>query len=188
MSSLNIGEISSLDRKREQATSTSHAIEIEVNGQPHKLEVEAREILLDTLRERLGFTGVKKSCDHGQCGACTVLLNGRRVNACLLLSVMADGDEVTTIEGLASENGDLHLVQQAFLIHDAFQCGYCTSGQIISTVGMLGEPWSNDSASLRESMSGNLCRCGAYRNIHTAVEEAKSSHQQREASTEEDFS
>ena len=158
---------------------------IEVNGKTHRLELDTRVTLLDALREHLHLTGTKKGCDHGQCGACTVLVNGRRVNACLTLAVMHDGDQVTTIEGLGTP-AKLHPMQAAFVKHDGFQCGYCTPGQICSAVGALDEikrgvP-SHASASLttipvvtadelRERMSGNICRCGAYSNIIEAITE-----------------
>ena len=164
---------------------TQHAdITLRINGEAHEIAVDTRSTLLDVLRERLDLTGAKKGCDHGQCGACTVLVGGRRANACLLLAV-AVRDEVVTIEGLASGE-DLHPMQAAFVEHDAFQCGYCTPGQICSAVGMLeelregwpsavtdGEPTLGD-AEIRERMSGNLCRCGAYGNIVPAIAEAGS--------------
>jgi xanthine dehydrogenase YagT iron-sulfur-binding subunit len=159
-----------------------------VNGERRSVTVDVRTTLLDLLREHLGLTGAKKGCDHGQCGACTVLLGGRRVNACLLFAVAVDGAEVTTIEGLAdAEGGELHRLQQAFVDHDALQCGYCTPGQICSAVGMLAEAregmpsfvsedlgagrFELDANEIRERMSGNLCRCGAYVNIVAAVGE-----------------
>ncbi len=156
-----------------------------INGERREIAADTRATLLDVLREQLDLTGAKKGCDHGQCGACTVLVDGRRANACLLLAVAVRG-EVTTIEGLA-EGETLHPVQQAFVEHDAFQCGYCTPGQICSAVGMLGEAregWPSavsadvggepalDGEEIRERMSGNLCRCGAYANIVTAIAEA----------------
>ena len=144
------------------------AVTFTLNGTPHALEVEPRAVLLDVLRENLGLPGTKKGCDHGQCGACTVLVNGRRVLSCLSLAVMHEGDFITTIEGL-EQNGELHPMQAAFLAHDGFQCGYCTSGQIMSAVGLAQEPVAADDAALREAMSGNLCRCGAYQNILAAV-------------------
>jgi xanthine dehydrogenase YagT iron-sulfur-binding subunit len=154
--------------------SPAHRLEItlRINGEPHTLEVDTRTSLLDLLREQLGLTGAKKGCDHGQCGACTVLLDGRRANACLALAVAHDGAEVTTVEGLASGD-DLHPLQHAFIEHDAFQCGYCTPGQLCSAVGMLAEPGADalDGDAIRERMSGNLCRCGAYVNIVAAIEE-----------------
>jgi xanthine dehydrogenase YagT iron-sulfur-binding subunit len=159
-----------------------------VNGEEHSLELDTRTSLLDLLREHLGLTGAKKGCDHGQCGACTVLLDGRRANACLALAVAHDGAEIVTIEGLA-QNSSLHPLQAAFVEHDAFQCGYCTPGQICSAIGMLDEVeagWpshvshdvaaqpSLDAHEIRERMSGNICRCGAYPNIVAAIEEVSS--------------
>jgi xanthine dehydrogenase YagT iron-sulfur-binding subunit len=145
----------------------SMPVSLRVNGETHTLELPAQASLLDTLRERIGLTGTKKGCDHGQCGACTVLLDGVRVNACLTLAVMAQG-EVTTIEGLA--HGDtLHPMQAAFVSHDAFQCGFCTPGQIMSAVGLIAEGRAQEDAEIREAMSGNLCRCGAYNNIVHAI-------------------
>ena len=150
---------------------TSHGISLLINGEQRQLSVPPWLTLLDLLREQLDLIGTKKGCDHGQCGACTVLRNGRRVNACLTLAVMCDGDELTTIEGLA--DGDtLHPMQQAFITHDAFQCGYCTPGQICSAVGLAREGRAHSRADIQEGMSGNLCRCGAYSNILAAVEEA----------------
>jgi xanthine dehydrogenase YagT iron-sulfur-binding subunit len=148
-------------------------ITLRVNGAGHALDVDPRTSLLDLLREHLGLTGAKKGCDHGQCGACTVLIEGRRANACLALAVAHDGAEVTTVEGLAGPGGDLHPLQQAFIEHDAFQCGYCTPGQLCSAVGMLAESEGEtlDADTIRERMSGNLCRCGAYVNIVAAIAE-----------------
>lgn len=146
----------------------SKSIRLKVNGVAHQLTVDTRTTLLDALREQLGMPGTKKGCDHGQCGACTVHVNGRRVNSCLTFVVMHDGDEVTTIEGLA--NGDaLHPVQAAFVEHDAFQCGYCTPGQIMSASALRHEPIGPNDDDIREAMSGNICRCGAYPNILAAV-------------------
>ncbi len=146
---------------------------LKINGQEHALEIDPRVSLLDALREHLNLTGSKKGCDHGQCGACTVLVNGRRINSCLSLAIMHEGDEITTVEGLA--NGDeLHPVQAAFVEHDGFQCGYCTPGQICSAVALLKENHANSDAEIREWMSGNLCRCGAYPNIVAAIKDAKS--------------
>ena len=142
--------------------------ELRVNGRSHTLQVEPWTSLLDLLREELQLTGSKKGCDHGQCGACTVLVNGVRVNSCLCLAVMHDGDEVTTIEGLGSE-GNLSPMQQSFVDHDGYQCGYCTPGQICSAVGMLNEGHVKTEADIREQLSGNVCRCGAYPNIVAAV-------------------
>ena len=142
---------------------------LNVNGRAHTLALEPRVTLLDALRERLDLTGTKKGCDQGTCGACTVLVDGRRVNACFTLAIMTQGRAVTTIEGLA--NGDqLHPMQAAFLEHDGFQCGYCTPGQIMSAVALVSEKRPTDNASVREWMSGNICRCGAYPNIVAAVQ------------------
>lgn len=142
-----------------------------INGARTQLEIAPWTTLLDALRDRLHLTGTKKGCDHGQCGTCTVLLNGRPINACLTLAVMHDGAEITTVEGLARD-GVLHPVQQAFIDHDAFQCGYCTSGQICSAVALLREGRARTRDEIRETMSGNICRCGAYPNIVAAIEEA----------------
>jgi xanthine dehydrogenase YagT iron-sulfur-binding subunit len=165
---------------------TEHAtVSLTINGEEHTLQVDTRTSLLDLLREHLGLTGAKKGCDQGQCGACTVLLDGRRANACLALAVAHDGAEVITVEGLA-DNGSLTPLQTAFVEHDAFQCGYCTPGQLCSATGMLTEAdagWPSyasadvsgspqlDAAEIRERMSGNICRCGAYPNIVAAIEE-----------------
>jgi xanthine dehydrogenase YagT iron-sulfur-binding subunit len=146
-------------------------IALRVNGENHESQVDARTTLLDLLREHLQLTGTKKGCNFGECGACTVHLNGRRVNACLVLAAAADGSDVTTIEGLA-ENGKLHPVQQAFIDHDAFQCGYCTPGQVMSAVAFIREGHANTPSEIREWMSGNLCRCSAYPQIVAAVEAA----------------
>jgi len=147
-------------------------VTVKSNGQEHSLQLEPRVTLLDALRENLQLPGTKKGCDHGQCGACTVHVNGRRVNSCLTFAIMHQGDEITTIEGLA-KNGELHPVQAAFLEHDGFQCGYCTSGQIMSAAALLKEPCGQDDDSVRECMSGNICRCGAYTNIVAAVQSAR---------------
>jgi xanthine dehydrogenase YagT iron-sulfur-binding subunit len=146
-------------------------IALRVNGQSYESQVDARTTLLDLLREHLQLTGTKKGCNFGECGACTVHLNGRRVNACLVLAAAAEGSDVTTIEGLA-ENGKLHPVQQAFIDHDAFQCGYCTPGQVMSAVALIHEGHANTPAEIREWMSGNLCRCSSYPQIVAAVEAA----------------
>ncbi len=143
---------------------------LEVNGKSYPIEVEARTTLLDFLRESLGLTGSKKGCDHGQCGACTVLVNGRRINSCLTLAVMHEGDKITTVEGLA-QDGQPSLLQEAFIRHDAFQCGFCTAGQLCSAAACLNEGHANSEGEIREWMSGNLCRCGAYPNIVAAIQE-----------------
>src|SRR6188474_3354463 len=146
-------------------------IALSVNGVERKLTVAPWTTLLDALRDRLDLTGTKKGCDHGQCGACTVLVDGRRINSCLTLAVMKEGAEITTIEGLA-RNGELHPLQQAFIDHDAFQCGYCTSGQICSAAGLIAEGKARTPNEIRELMSGNICRCGAYPNIVAAILQA----------------
>ena len=158
---------------------------LNVNGTEHQLDIDVRTSLLDALRDHLALTGTKKGCDHGQCGACTVLVDGRRVNSCLTLAVMHEGDEITTIEGLG-EPGNLHPMQESFLHHDGYQCGYCTPGQIMSAVGMLGEVEANwpshvtadvaggatlSNEEISERMSGNICRCSAYPNIVDAIRE-----------------
>jgi xanthine dehydrogenase YagT iron-sulfur-binding subunit len=147
------------------------AIVLTVNGVRRRISVAPWTTLLDALREHLGLTGTKKGCDHGQCGACTVLVDGRRINSCLTLAVMRDGAEVTTIEGLA-EGDALHALQEAFVEHDAFQCGYCTPGQICSALGLIREGRARTRDEIRELMSGNICRCGAYPNIVAAIEQA----------------
>jgi xanthine dehydrogenase YagT iron-sulfur-binding subunit len=173
-----------VDRVTENQLTTETTIR--VNGESHLLRFDNRTTLLDALRENLSLYGTKKGCDHGQCGACTVLLDGQRVNSCLILAVTLDGADVTTVEGLAVDDA-LHPMQQAFLVRDALQCGYCTPGQVCSAIGMLGEArrgWPSavsndltadtvplDGAEIRERMSGNICRCGAYRNIVAAVED-----------------
>ncbi len=147
------------------------AVQLTVNGTQHALNLDPRSSLLDVLREHLDLTGTKKGCDHGQCGACTVLIDGRRVNSCLTLAVTKDGGHVTTIEGLAKD-GALHPLQQAFIEHDAFQCGYCTPGQICSAAGLIAEGKATTADEIRELMSGNICRCGAYTNIVAAIQQA----------------
>jgi len=146
---------------------------LRVNDKPHRLNVDVRTTLLDALREHIGLTGTKKGCDHGQCGACTVHVDGKPVLSCLTLAAMASGKSIQTIEGLAGPNGALHPVQQAFIDQDAFQCGYCTPGQIMSAVACIGTGKAGTDASIREFMSGNLCRCAAYPNIVAAVRDAK---------------
>jgi xanthine dehydrogenase YagT iron-sulfur-binding subunit len=146
------------------------AVELEVNGSLHPLDLDPRATLLDTLRERIGLYGAKKGCDHGQCGACTVHVDGRRVLSCLSLAVQAQGKPITTIEGIAGADGRLHPMQQAFLDHDAFQCGYCTPGQIMSAIACIREGHAGSVDDIREFMSGNLCRCGAYIGIVGAIQ------------------
>ncbi len=160
-------------RAMDQATTAATGVPVvlKINGGEHRLTLDPRTTLLDALREHLGLTGAKKGCDQGQCGACTVHVDGRRTLSCLTLAVAAQGKAVTTIEGLA-RGGNLHPVQQAFIDCDAFQCGYCTPGQIMSAVALIAEGHAGDSASIREGMSGNLCRCAAYPNIVAAVEQA----------------
>ena len=146
------------------------SIDLIVNGVERKLEVAPLTTLLDLLRERLDLTGTKKGCDQGQCGACTILIDGRRINSCLTFAAMYDGAQITTIEGLAV-NGAMHPLQQAFIDHDAFQCGYCTPGQICSAAGLIAEGRAKSADEIRELMSGNICRCGAYTNIVAAIQQ-----------------
>jgi xanthine dehydrogenase YagT iron-sulfur-binding subunit len=147
-------------------------ITLRINGKDHHLRIDPRTTLLDCIRETVAFTGTKKGCDHGQCGACTVHVNGRRVNSCLSLALMHDGEEITTIEGLGTPDA-MHPMQAAFLAHDGYQCGYCTSGQIMSAVALLREPCGPADADVKEFMSGNICRCGAYQNIVAAIQEVR---------------
>jgi xanthine dehydrogenase YagT iron-sulfur-binding subunit len=147
-------------------------VTLRINGKEHRLKVDPRTTLLDCVRETVALTGTKKGCDHGQCGACTVHVNGRRVNSCLSLALMHDGDEITTIEGLGTPDA-MHPMQAAFVAHDAYQCGYCTSGQIMSAVALLEEPCGSDDAAVKEFMSGNICRCGAYPNIVAAIQQVR---------------
>jgi xanthine dehydrogenase YagT iron-sulfur-binding subunit len=161
-------ETTASSRAPKSAAADEVGVTLLVNGRKRTLSLDPRVTLLDALREHLALTGTKKGCDHGQCGACTVLLHGVRINSCLTLAVMHDGQEITTIEGLANGEG-LHPVQAAFLEHDAFQCGYCTPGQIMSAAALISEPVDTTDESIRENMSGNICRCGAYPNIVAAV-------------------
>lgn len=148
-------------------------VTMQINGQSYQFDIDVRTSLLDLLRDHAGLTGTKKGCDHGQCGACTVLTDGRRTLSCMSFAVMNDTAEITTIEGLASDEGELHPMQQAFIDHDAFQCGYCTPGQILSAVGCVNENHAGSDAEIREYMSGNLCRCAAYPNIVAAVKQGR---------------
>jgi xanthine dehydrogenase YagT iron-sulfur-binding subunit len=152
-----------------QAIPGTMPVTLKVNGKSYSVQIDPRATLLDTLRETLHLTGTKKGCDHGQCGACTVHINGRRVNSCLTFAGMQQNVEIITIEGLG-QPGHLHPMQEAFVEHDGFQCGYCTSGQIMSAVAMVKEPWGTGDSDVKEAMSGNICRCGAYPNIVAAVQ------------------
>ena len=147
-------------------------VTLRINGKDHQLRIDPRTTLLDCIRETVALTGTKKGCDHGQCGACTVHVNGRRVNSCLSLALMHDGDEITTIEGLGTPDA-LHPMQAAFVACDGYQCGYCTSGQIMSAVALLKEPCGPGDAAVNELMSGNICRCGAYANIVAAIQQVR---------------
>jgi len=168
-----VGSIAPTAAQRSSTASGLAPVSLNINGRTHSLALDTRTSLLDALREHIGLTGTKKGCDHGQCGACTVHIDGRPVLSCLTLAVMADGRRVTTIEGLAGPSGELHPMQQAFIDFDAFQCGYCTSGQIMSAIGCVEEGRAESQDRIREYMSGNLCRCAAYPNIVAAVEHAK---------------
>jgi xanthine dehydrogenase YagT iron-sulfur-binding subunit len=147
-------------------------IALRINGTTHQMRIDPRATLLDTLRETVHLTGTKKGCDHGQCGACTVHVNGQRVNSCLRLALMHQGDDITTIEGLGAPDA-LHPMQAAFVAHDGYQCGYCTSGQIMSAVALMKEPCGPTDADVKELMSGNICRCGAYQNIVAAIQQVR---------------
>jgi len=147
-------------------------VTLRVNGETHRLLLDPRTTLLDGLRESIHLTGTKKGCDHGQCGACTVHVDGRRINSCLTLAAMHEGEEITTIEGLG-QPGNLHAMQAAFVEHDGYQCGYCTSGQIMSAVALMKEPCGPADADVKEQMSGNICRCGAYPNIVAAIQQVR---------------
>ncbi|HEX8078472.1 MAG TPA: 2Fe-2S iron-sulfur cluster-binding protein [Chthoniobacterales bacterium] len=167
---MGMGSVEAAESTAPMAIATAK-VRLKINGKEHALEIDPRTTLLDALREHLELTGSKKGCDHGQCGACTVLVNGRRINSCLSLALVHEGDQITTIEGLA-KGDELHPVQAAFLEHDGFQCGYCTPGQICSAVACIAEGHAKSDADIRGWMSGNLCRCGAYPNIVAAVKEA----------------
>ncbi len=178
VSTMSVGLLDRPDAKAATETpikaSEPFKVTMRVNGQRHQLVLDVRTTLLDALREHVGLTGSKKGCDHGQCGACTVMVNDRRVLACLTLAASVEDQDVTTIEGLAKPDGTLHPMQQAFVDHDAFQCGYCTPGQIMSAVACVKEGHTKSDAEIREYMSGNLCRCAAYPNIVDAINQAKS--------------
>jgi xanthine dehydrogenase YagT iron-sulfur-binding subunit len=177
------------------ASVRTQSLALTINGMTHRLEIDPRVTLLDLLREELGYTGTKKGCDRGQCGACTVLANGRRINSCLSLALAHEGDEIVTVEGLAAGDGELHPMKRAFIEHDGFQCGYCTPGQICSAVALLDEAREGQASAvtpdvrkstialtdeeLRERMSGNICRCGAYTNIVAAVREVANGQRKR---------
>jgi xanthine dehydrogenase YagT iron-sulfur-binding subunit len=165
---------SSMKSKQELSTQLKDAVAVtlRVNGKNYDLRIDPRTTLLDCLREHLHLTGSKKGCDHGQCGACTVHINGRRMNSCLILAAMHEGDEITTIEGLGQPE-NLSPMQAAFLSHDAYQCGYCTSGQIMSATALLNESCGPNDADVKECMSGNICRCGAYGNIVAAIQSVR---------------
>jgi xanthine dehydrogenase YagT iron-sulfur-binding subunit len=161
-----------MDQELSAASKDAIPVTLSVNGKKHDLRIDPRTTLLDCLREHLHLTGSKKGCDHGQCGACTVHINGRRVNSCLCFAAMHEGEEITTIEGIGQPQ-DLHPVQAAFVTCDAYQCGYCTSGQIMSAVALLKEPCGAEDADVKEFMSGNICRCGAYPNIVEAIQSVR---------------
>jgi xanthine dehydrogenase YagT iron-sulfur-binding subunit len=172
------GSLNPVEEEPGEGLPKRHRVTLKINGEERQIEIEPWTTLLDALREHLGLTGTKKGCDHGQCGACTVLVNGVRINSCLTLAVMKDGAEITTIEGLA-EGVELHAIQKAFIDHDAFQCGYCTPGQICSAVGLIREGKVKTADDIRELMSGNICRCGAYPNIVAAIEQVmRNEHQE----------
>ena len=155
-----------------EAIENAIPVNLRVNGKPFALNLDPRTTLLDALRETITLTGTKKGCDHGQCGACTVHINGRRINSCLTLAAMHEGDDITTIEGIGTPE-NLHAMQAAFVEHDGYQCGYCTSGQIMSAVALLKEPCGPSDADVKELMSGNICRCGAYPNIVSAIQHVR---------------
>ena len=167
-----LGEPPEKEQSLSSASKDAIPITLRVNGKKYDLRIDPRTTLLDCLREHLHLTGSKKGCDHGQCGACTIHINGRRVLSCLCLAAMYQGDEITTIEGIGQPE-NLHGMQAAFVSHDAYQCGYCTSGQIMSAVALLKEPCGPDDAEVKEFMSGNICRCGAYPNIVAAIQSVR---------------
>ena len=167
-----LGERSNAEEAPPPKSKDAIPVTLRVNGKKYDLRIDPRTTLLDCLREHLHLTGSKKGCDHGQCGACTVQINGRRVNSCLCFAAMYQGDEITTIEGVGQPE-NLHPMQAAFVSHDAYQCGYCTSGQIMSAVALLTEPCGAEDAEVKEFMSGNICRCGAYQNIVAAIQSVR---------------
>jgi len=164
--------MSDQDKTPERPEADVIPVTLRVNGKKHELRIDPRTTLLDCLRETLHLTGSKKGCDHGQCGACTVHINGRRVNSCLCFAAMHEGDEITTLEGIGQPE-NLHPVQAAFVACDAYQCGYCTPGQIMSAVALLKEPCGPEDSEVKEFMSGNICRCGAYPNIVAAIQSVR---------------
>jgi xanthine dehydrogenase YagT iron-sulfur-binding subunit len=176
------GEAAAIPEKMGAVPAVEGAIPVSlrVNGKKYDLRIDPRTTLLDCLREHLHLTGSKKGCDHGQCGACTVHVNGRRMNSCLCLAAMYQGDEITTIEGVG-QPGNLHPIQEAFVAHDAYQCGYCTCGQIMSAVALLSEPVGPEDTEVKEFMSGNICRCGAYQNIVGAIQSVRQSTNRQKA-------
>ncbi len=167
-----LGERQGKEQSLSSESKDAIPVGLRVNGKKYDLRIDPRTTLLDCLREHLHLTGSKKGCDHGQCGACTVHINGRRVNSCLCFAAMYQGDDITTIEGLGQPE-NLHAMQTAFVAHDAYQCGYCTSGQIMSAVALLKEPCGPDDVEVKEFMSGNICRCGAYQNIVSAIQSVR---------------
>ena len=167
-----LGQTAIADSANAAEASGTVPITLKINGKPHSLRIDPRTTLLDCVRETVALTGTKKGCDHGQCGACTVHVNGRRVNSCLSLAMLHDGSEITTIEGLGSPES-MHPMQAAFVECDGYQCGYCTSGQIMSAVALLKEPCGPADADVKEYMSGNICRCGAYANIVSAIQQVR---------------
>jgi xanthine dehydrogenase YagT iron-sulfur-binding subunit len=168
------------DANKTTAVEGAIPVSLRVNGKQYDLQIDPRTTLLDCFREHLHLTGSKKGCDHGQCGACTVHVNGRRMNSCLCLAAMYQGDEITTIEGLGQPD-NLHPMQEAFVAHDAYQCGYCTCGQIMSAVALLTEPVGPEDAEVKEFMSGNICRCGAYQNIVAAIQSVRQNTNRQKA-------